>query len=424
MGRSKGQRRSSKYFDSDDDTLSTSSTGGLSDQSLIQETEDLGSEELSLEGYLDSMFEKRGSTRESGLKGLINALTNNLQLDFAEKSYETLLDQFVKSMKRGFPEVALAAHALGLLAVTVGAGEKAHKVLEDSIFHFTRVSKLGSDATNHIMVLQALAIITFVGGNDVEETEKSMELLWNQVHGTSKPEPTVMESAISAWTFLLTTLPIWRINAQFSEKYLPVLSSLLEMDSRAVRISAGEAIGFILETINSRDQNGHDHLDSNCLDQENNNSLGSLSSLDNLQLRVIEQMKALSREAGGKGSSKKDLQNQRTSFRDFIAFIEGGEKPGATVKLQNGYTLNISRWSRTIQMNFLRNFLGGGFQKHMQENSLLHEVFDFIPVQVKQKALSAKEKRMFKSPNSIVSKARTQQLNKQRAAKQECNNSE
>jgi len=311
MGRSKGQRRSSKYFDSDDDTLSTSSTGGLSDQSLIQETEDLGSEELSLEGYLDSMFEKRGSTRESGLKGLINALTNNLQLDFAEKSYETLLDQFVKSMKRGFPEVALAAHALGLLAVTVGAGEKAHKVLEDSIFHFTRVSKLGSDATNHIMVLQALAIITFVGGNDVEETEKSMELLWNQVHGTSKPEPTVMESAISAWTFLLTTLPVWRINAQFSEKYLPVLSSLLEMDSRAVRISAGEAIGFILETINSRDQNGHDHLDSNCLDQENNNSLGSLSSLDNLQLRVIEQMKALSREAGGKGSSKKDLQNQR-----------------------------------------------------------------------------------------------------------------
>lgn len=399
MGRGKCQRRSSKYFSDDDDTLSTSSTSGLSDRSLLQETEDLGGEELSLEGYLDSMFDKRGSTRESGLKGLINALTSNLQLEFAEKSYETLLDQFVKSMKRGFPEVALAAHALGLLAVTVGAGEKAHKVLEDSIFHFTRVSKLGSDATNHIMVLQALAIITFVGGNDVEETEKSMDLLWNQVHGTSKPEPTVMESAISAWTFLLTTLPVWHINAQFSEKYLPLLSSLLEMDSRAVRISAGEAIGLIL-------------------------SVGSLSSLDILQLRVIEQMKELSREAGGKGSSKKDLHNQRSSFRDFIAFIEGDEEPGATVKLQNGYTLNISTWSQIIQMNFLRNFLGGGFQKHMQENSLLHEVFNFIPVQEKQQALSAKEKRMFKSPNSIVSKARTRQLNKQRAAKQECNNSE
>lgn len=102
MGRSKCQRRSSKYFSDDDDTLSTSSTSGLSDRSLLQETEDLGGEELSLEGYLDSMFEKRGSTRESGLKGLINALTSNLQLEFAEKSYETLLDQFVKSMKRVF----------------------------------------------------------------------------------------------------------------------------------------------------------------------------------------------------------------------------------------------------------------------------------------------------------------------------------
>lgn len=419
MGRNKSQRKSSKYFDSDDDTLSTSSTGGLSDLSLVQEIEEVESEDSLLDGYLDSMYEKRGSTRESGLKGLINALTSNVQLDFAENNYETLLDLFVKSMKRGFPEVSLAANALGLLAVTVGAGVIAHKVLEDSISQFSRVSKLGSDANNHVMVLQALAIITFVGGNDFEETEKSMELLWNQVLGTSKPEPAVTEAAISAWTFLLTTLPSKRISAQFSEKYLRVLSSLLDMDSRAVRISAGEAIAFIFETINSRDQNGDDHLNSNCLDEENSNSL-----VYKLQMRVCEQMKALSIEAGGKGSSKKDLINQRSSFRDFLASIEDGEEPETTLKLQNGYILNISTWTRTIQMNFIRSFLGGGFQKHMQANSLLHEVFDFTPIQEKQQTLSAKEKRMFKSPNSVVSKARTQQLNKRRAAKQVCNNSE
>lgn len=418
MGRNKSQRKSSKYFDSDDDTLSTSSTGGLSDLSLVQEIEEVESEDSLLDGYLDSMYEKRGSTRESGLKGLINALTSNVQLDFAENNYETLLDLFVKSMKRGFPEVSLAANALGLLAVTVGAGVIAHKVLEDSISQFSRVSKLGSDANNHVMVLQALAIITFVGGNDFEETEKSMELLWNQVLGTSKPEPAVTEAAISAWTFLLTTLPSKRISAQFSEKYLRVLSSLLDMDSRAVRISAGEAIAFIFETINSRDQNGDDHLNSNCLDEENSNSL-----VYKLQMRVCEQMKALSIEAGGKGSSKKDLINQRSSFRDFLASIEDGEEPETTLKLQNGYILNISTWTRTIQMNFIRSFLGGGFQKHMQANSLLHEVFDFTPIQEKQQTLSAKEKRMFKSPNSVVSKARTQQLNKRRAAKQVCNNS-
>lgn len=423
MGRSKSQRKSSRFFDSDDDTLSTSSTGGLSDLSQVQEIEEVEGEDSLLEGYLESMYEKRGSTRENGLKGFINVLRSNVQLDFAEKNYETLLDQFVKSMKRSFPEVALAARALGLLAITVGAGEQAHKVLEDSISQFSRVAKLGSDATNHIMVLQAVAIITFVGG-DVEETKKSMDLLWNQVLRTSKPDPAVMEAAISAWTFLLTTLTVQDINAQLSEKYLTVLSSLLDMDSRAVRISAGEAIVFILETIKSSDQNGYDNLDSYGLDQENNNSLGSLSSLENLQMIVLEQMKALSIEAGGKGSSKKDLNNQRSSFRDFLASIEDGDEPETTVRLQNGYILNISTRTQTIQMNFLKNFLGGGFQKHMQENSLLHQVFDFIPTQEKQQTLSAKEKRMFKSPNSVVSKARTQQLNKRRAAKQECNNSE
>jgi hypothetical protein len=75
----------------------------------VQEIEDVESEYLTLEGYLDSMYENRGSTRESGLKGLINYFKSNVQLDFAKKSYKTLLDQFVKSMKCSFTEVSLVA---------------------------------------------------------------------------------------------------------------------------------------------------------------------------------------------------------------------------------------------------------------------------------------------------------------------------
>ena len=72
---------------------------------------------------MDSMYEKRGSTRESGLKGLINYFKSNVKLDFSKKSYETLLDQFVKSMKCSFTEVSLVAQNLGFLAITVGASE-------------------------------------------------------------------------------------------------------------------------------------------------------------------------------------------------------------------------------------------------------------------------------------------------------------
>ena len=49
---------------------------------------------------------------------------------------------------------------------------------------------------------------------------------------------------------------------------LSILLVKMDMDFRAVRISAREEIAFILETVNSRDLNGHDHLDSNCLDQK------------------------------------------------------------------------------------------------------------------------------------------------------------
>ncbi|KAK7311233.1 hypothetical protein RJT34_09240 [Clitoria ternatea] len=53
-----------------------------------------------------------------------------------------------------------------------------------------------------------------------------------------------------------------------------------------------------------------------------------------------------------------------------------------------GDSLQTSSWSEMIQLNFIKHFLGGGFVKHMQ--------------------------RMFKSPNSVLNKARTQLLNKQR----------
>ena len=50
-------------------------------------------------------------------------------------------------------------------------------------------------------------------------------------------------------------------------------------------------------------------------------------------------------------------------------------------------------------MNFLRNFLGDGFQNHMQANSFLHHVFDFTPFKEKPETLPAKVKRMLNKPN-------------------------
>ena len=54
----------------------------------------------------------------------------------------------------------------------------------------------------------------------------------------------------------------------------------------------------------------------------------------------------------------------------------------------------------------------------MQENELLQDVLGFNPKKKNllesEHRLSGSEKRMFKSPNSVQNKARTQLLNKQR----------
>ena len=52
---------------------------------------------------------------------------------------------------------------------------------------------------------------------------------------------------------------------------------------------------------------------------------------------------------------------------------------------------------------------------YVQENPFMHEVFNLEP-QVFRQRLSSQEKRLYRSPASAASKARTQQRNFDRAA--------
>lgn len=44
--------------------------------------------------------------------------------------------------------------------------------------------------------------------------------------------------------------------------------------------------------------------------------------IQGLKTKVINQVKNLSAEAGGKGSAKKDLNSQRNVFRDILEYFE------------------------------------------------------------------------------------------------------
>ncbi|KAJ8437733.1 hypothetical protein Cgig2_001080 [Carnegiea gigantea] len=227
-------------------------------------------------------------------------------------------------------------------------------------------------------LLECLAVITFIGGEDPEETHRSMQIMWQVVHpklGTnvvaSKPSPAVITAMVSAWSFLLTTADSLSLSFNDWQESISYLSTLLDKDDRSVRMAAGEALAVIFE-VGEFERFAGEEGDSSDTARE-----GYLH-LKGLKGKVLKQVRDLASEAGGKGAAKKDLNSQRNLFRDLLDFLEDGYSPETSMKI-GGESLTTSSWSQLMQLNFLKHFLQGGFVKHMQENEFLHDLLGFTP---------------------------------------------
>ncbi|XP_019436959.1 PREDICTED: interferon-related developmental regulator 1-like [Lupinus angustifolius] len=431
MGKRNSQRNKSaaSMWDSDDDNSVSSSSTARTDAASLSGTEEVVfDQDTLLDQALDALDEKRGSTREKALSIIIEAFNSNMQHQFVEKKFATLLHQCLASIKKGSKkatakEIALASHAIGLLALTVGCSDNAREIFEESVRPLDEYLTSTSDVTKIPSLLECLALITFVGGNDQEETERTMDLLWRVIHPklgsnvvTIKPSAPLITAVVASWSFLLTTVKELNLNSKYWQNSISYLSSLLDKEDRPVRIAAGQALALIFE-IGIIDKFSAECKSASDMTQEESKHQASYIHLQGLKGKVINQVKDLSVEAGGKGSAKKDLNSQRSLFRDIVEFFEYGYPPEISMKI-GGDSLQTSSWSQMIQLNYLKHFLGGGLIKHMQDNEFLHDVFDFTPkrkhLNSNEQRMSSGEKRMFKSPNSFQNKARTQFLNKQR----------
>ncbi|XP_061969824.1 uncharacterized protein LOC133692717 isoform X1 [Populus nigra] len=427
MGKRNNQRKNVAMLDSSDDNSSVSSSSTVrSDLMSVSGSDDVQVDKDSLlEQALDALYEKRGSTREKALAAIIEAFNTNLQLQFVEKKFATLLHQCLNSIKKGSSkEIALACHAIGLLALTVGSGDNAREILEESVAPISQALKSQSDSLKTESLLECLAFVTFVGANETEETERSMQIMWQLLHhklGSNvvavKTPAVVVTAVVSAWAFLLTTMDGCSLNSKDWQESISYLSTLLDKDDRSVRISAGEALALIFETGSIEKFAAENKTPPDGSVLEGNKSCEGYTRILGLKSKILNQVRSLSAEAGGKGSTKKDLNSQRNLFKDVLEFLEDGYTPEISMKI-GGDSLQTSTWSELIQLNFLKHFLGGGFVKHMQDNEFLHDVFGFTPKRKHilgvEHQMSSGEKRMFRSPNSVLNKARTQFLNKQR----------
>uniref|UniRef100_A0A0D3D6D3 Interferon-related developmental regulator N-terminal domain-containing protein n=1 Tax=Brassica oleracea var. oleracea TaxID=109376 RepID=A0A0D3D6D3_BRAOL len=418
------QRKNARMdlLDSDDDTSSISSSSTMqSERPGMDEVQ--VHKDVMLDQSLDALYEQRSSTREQALASILNAFNSDLQHEFVEKKFATLLHQCLHCIKKGsIKETSLASHVIGLLALTVGLGDQAQEILEESVTPLSQALKSGREALKITSILECLAVITFVGGANPEQTERSMQIIWQMIHPklgsnvvATKPSPAVITTVVSSWAFLLTTVDRWTLGPKLWQEIVTYLSSLLEKDDRSVRIAAGEALALIFElrtlekfAAEAKGSTANGSVKEGSVSQE------ALMNMHGVKSKVTNQVRDLAAEAGGKGSAKKDLNTQRSLFKDLVEFLENGVAPETSTKV-GGDSLQTSTWYQMIQLNFLKHFLGGGFIKHMQENEFLHDVFSFTPKKIGgHSTMSSEEKRLFKSPNSALNKARTLFLNKQR----------
>ncbi|KAJ0890247.1 hypothetical protein HanRHA438_Chr09g0421681 [Helianthus annuus] len=252
----------------------------------------------------------RGSTREKALVAIIEGFSSNLPHEFVEKKFATMLHQCLNSIKKGSAkEIALASNSL-----------------EEAITPISEALKSCSDSSKIASLLDCLAVITFVGGNEAEETDKCMQIMWQVVHPklgpnviAAKPSPPVIAAMVSAWSLLLTTMDGSTLDPKSWQGSISYLSTLLEKDDRSVRIVAGEALTLIFEIGNLEKI-----------------SVQDVMHIQGLKAKILNQVRNLSVEAGGKGSAKKDLNNQRNTFRDILEFLEDGYCPETSVKLEEG----------------------------------------------------------------------------------------
>lgn len=402
----------------------TSMSSGLSDLQFAQATEHISSQEFVLDKYVDALYEKRGSTREEALGALTDAFESFVLLGLVENKYVTLLSQFINSIKRGsVKEVCLACRCIGLLAITLGAGSSSHEIMDESHPHLLRVLQTWPDTQKMISALDCLAVVTFVGATDLAETQLSLKAIWDVIHPKSgsnvgvvrKPKPPLLAAAVSAWAFLLTTIGSSRRNTDSWKEPITFLCSLLEAEDRAVRIAAGEALALCFE-LRMFDVSSSDEADVDSYTGEAGGSKHQLFlNMQALKAKLSGLVYSLSMEAGGRGADKKNLNDQRDLFQRISDFIKSGECPEESLRIsgKNGI-LRVTSWRESIQLNYMRRFLGRGFLKHSQDNDLLHEVFD-IKID-RTENMSATEKKMFRSGEE---KGRALKLNKERRLAQE-----
>ncbi|KAI8532659.1 hypothetical protein RHMOL_Rhmol11G0230800 [Rhododendron molle] len=365
-----------------------------------------------LNGYVDTgLFSRREDVREEALSEIVKAFTHSTKPKIVETKFATIMLRCLNSLKKGSAkEICLATKAIGLLAVILGPGDSASELFEESLSTCSQMLSFQAESVN---VLECLAIVTLVGAEDFSDIERSMKFIWKYISSNEASTP-VLAAAISAWSLLLTSVDERQLDHKCWQGVISYFLNLLH-DGESVRAFCVEALGVIFEKGCVEKFSAEAYKAS--LDDKDD----EFSYFEEWKYEIVEQVSAVCDPNWKVSKLFKEGHTLKKSI--FIC----------------GNSLKLSTLAQFKKFNFIKQFLGDGFETHVMENEFLHKVLCFkvkeapngpelyVPENEKVTVRffspdirkdKCKEK-FERSPNSLMSKARTQLMKKHRILAQD-----
>ncbi|KAJ7385951.1 Interferon- developmental regulator 1 [Desmophyllum pertusum] len=392
--RKKGRRTVEDSDDEDSEmqsvTSHASTTGTSGDEA---DGFDEGAEEADVEDdfeqilaeNIDGATQRSAKERQCALFAVQKALKSRIISDFISDRKITILDCIERCVKRGTTEDRVLASSIAvLLCVQLGAGSESQVVFKTLKPHLiTVIQDKTARSAARSSCATALALCCFIASDDSDELCECLtvlEAIFDHKKTVKADEVGLYSSILLAWALLLSVTPSRQAYILIN-KHLRRMKTLLETSDLSVRIAAGEILALMYEM--GRDINEDFVGDSNGL---------------------CDLLRDLATD-GNKHKAKKDLRQQRSSFRDILKTVEDGISPDEVVKFGTE-SIELCTWVQRRQYTALKDVLGTGVTVHLQENDLLRDIFDLGP-QLKPTEVQKTSRYQRQLYNNAVSKART-----------------
>eukprot|EP01023_Acetabularia_acetabulum_P009865 TRINITY_DN14484_c2_g1_i1.p1 TRINITY_DN14484_c2_g1~~TRINITY_DN14484_c2_g1_i1.p1 ORF type:complete len:432 (-),score=105.10 TRINITY_DN14484_c2_g1_i1:369-1664(-) len=355
---------------------------------------------------IESLFEKRSSTRITALQHIQAFLSQSVAVEECEEKMDDLVNRIVNCVsKGGSDEILGAAKVAGFLCITMGMEDDNDRLIEQLISPFKKILKQSSKSVScKAAVLETVAIMCFVS---VEDSGVLMECLSMLESQFGSQEPQIKVSALRGWSLIFSNLSMGDIDMRKIEDGLfGELSHMLQMSNIDVRGAAGEALAVINHRFDGLNLEDYMEDEEEDWDSESVVCESMSSTVTDAMEGVKDRMRDLVKNRGDQQrKSRKARASQRSQFRELLQLVEHGEVKREELKLRYGDRMVVEGLEAKIQLNAIRKYLGGGFQQHLQNNQLLHNIFDYKPTTTKV------EKSAF---SSAYGKAKTQRRNNDR----------